>query len=150
LNSRTFFAGWGDMDFNSHMANTAFLNKVVDARVKILTEKGFPLDEFLRLRIGVVIMKDEIEYRREVKFMEEITINFAVAGLAIDGSRFRIKNEIHRSDGELCAKVTSTGGFMNLDSRKLIAPTAAMLAAYQSLPRTDDYVELPSSIKARS
>ena len=25
--SKTLFAGWGDMDFNSHMKNTAFLDK---------------------------------------------------------------------------------------------------------------------------
>ena len=61
-------------------------------RVLALAEKGFPMEEFIRLRLGVVIMKDELEYRREVKWME---------------------------------------------------------AAYLSLPRTEDYVELPSSMKAR-
>ena len=55
------------MDWNSHMANTAYLNKVVDARVPALAEKGFPLEEFVRLRLGVVIMKDQLEYKREVK-----------------------------------------------------------------------------------
>ena len=53
------------MDWNSHMANTAYLNKVVDARVLALADKGFPLDEFIRLRLGVVIMKDELEYKRD-------------------------------------------------------------------------------------
>lgn len=38
---------------------------------------------------------------------------------------------------------------MDLDARKLVAPPPAILAAYLSLPRTEDYVELPSSIKAR-
>jgi acyl-CoA thioester hydrolase len=75
------------MDWNSHMANTAYLNKVVDARVLVLTELGFPLEEFIRLRLGVVTMKDELEYRREIKRMDEITITFLVAGLAPDGSR---------------------------------------------------------------
>jgi acyl-CoA thioester hydrolase len=147
--TRKFLAGWADMDWNSHMANTAYLNKVVDARVLMLAEKGFPLEEFIRLRLGVVIMKDELDYRREVKWMEEIGITFAVAGLAPDGSRFKVMNEILRADGALCARVTSTGGFMDLDARKLVAPPPAVLAAYQSLPRTDDYTELPSSIKAR-
>ncbi len=145
----TFLAGWADMDWNSHMANSAYLNKVVDARVLMLAERGFPLDEFVRLRLGIVIMKDELEYRREVKWMDEITITFNVAGLAPDGSRFKVENEIHRLDGELCAKVTSTGGFMNLDARKLVAPPESILRAYRSLPKTKDYVELPSSIKSR-
>ena len=144
-----FLAGWADMDWNSHMANTAYLNKVVDARVLMLAQKGFPMEEFIRLRLGVVIMKDELEYRREVKWMEEIGITFTVAGLAPDGSRFKVVNQILNAEGALCARVTSTGGFMDLDARKLVAPPAAVLAAYQSLPRTEDYADLPSSIKAR-
>ena len=141
-------AGWGDMDSNSHMANTAYLNKVVDARVLALTERGFSLDEWARLRLGVVIMKDELEYKREVRWMEEIDISFALAGLAPDGSRFRVRNEVRRLDGGLAALVTSTGGFMNLDARKLVAPPEAVLAAFRAFPRTEDFVDLPSSVKA--
>ncbi len=147
--SRRFLAGWADMDWNSHMANTAYLNKVVDARVLTLAEKGFPMEEFSRLRLGVVIMKDELEYKREVKWMEEIDISFSLAGLAPDGSRFKVQNEVRRTNGELSARITSTGGFMDLDARKLVAPPPAVLQAYRSLPRTEDYIELPSSMKAR-
>ncbi len=138
------------MDWNSHMANTAYLNKAVDARVLTLAEKGFPLEEFIRLRLGVVVMKDEVEYKREVKWMEEIEISFSVAGLAPDGSRFKVQNEVRRANGDLAARITSTGGFMDLDARKLVAPPPAVLAAYLSLPRTEDFIELPSSLKARS
>lgn len=148
--TRRFLAGWADMDWNSHMANTAYLNKVVDARVLALSEKGFPLEEFIRLRLGVVIMKDELEYKREVKWMEEVDISFSLAGLAPDGSRFKVQNEVRRINGDLAARITSTGGFMDLDARKLVAPPPAVLAAYLSLPRTEDYAELPSSMKART
>ena len=147
--TRRFLAGWADMDWNSHMANTAYLNKVVDARVLALAEMGFPLEEFIRLRLGVVIMKDELEYKREVKWMEEIDISFSLAGLALDGSRFMVRNEVRRTNGDLAARITSTGGFMDLDARKLVAPPPAVLAAYLSLPRTEDYAELPSSMKVR-
>jgi acyl-CoA thioester hydrolase len=147
--TKRFLAGWADMDWNSHMANTAYLNKAVDARVLTLAEMGFPLEEFIRLRLGVVVMKDEVEYKREVKWMEEIEISFSVAGLAPDGSRFKVRNEVRRTNGDLAARITSTGGFMDLDARKLVAPPPAVLAAYQALPRTEDYAELPSSVKAR-
>jgi acyl-CoA thioester hydrolase len=147
--SRRFLAGWADMDWNSHMANTAYLNKVVDARVLALAEKGFPMEEFVRLRLGVVIMKDELEYKREVMWMEEIDITFFIAGLAPDGSRFKVQNEVRRANGDLAARITSTGGFLDLDARKLVAPPPAVLEAYRSLPRTEDYVELPSSLKPR-
>ena len=94
-------------------------------------------------------MKDELDYKREVMWMEEIDITFALAGFAPDGSRFKVQNEVRRTNGDLAARITSTGGFLDLDARKLVAPPPAVLAAYLSLPRTDDYVDLPSSIKAR-
>jgi acyl-CoA thioester hydrolase len=62
--SRTLFASWADMDFNSHMKNTAFLDKSADVRMMFFAEHGFPMAEFVRLKLGPAIMKDEVEYRR--------------------------------------------------------------------------------------
>ena len=38
---RTLYAGWGDMDFNSHMRNTAYLDKSGDIRMMFFAENGF-------------------------------------------------------------------------------------------------------------
>lgn len=144
---QTLFAGWGDMDFNSHMKNTAFLDKSADVRMLFFAENGFPMQEFARLQIGPVIMKDEVEYQREVALLQEIRVTLSLAGLSPDGSRFVIRNEILRLDGKLCAKVTSTGGWLDLAARKLVAPPEALLTALQSLPRSSDFAELPSSLR---
>ena len=143
-------ASWADMDFNAHMANTAYLNRAVDARMAFFIENGLPLAELTRLRVSWVMMKDEVEYRREIKWMEEISITVALAGLAPDGSRFKVRNEFFRSDGQLAAKVTSTGGFLDLDARKLVVPPNEVLTTYQALPRTDDYETLPSGFRAKA
>lgn len=147
--SKTLYAGWADMDFNAHMKNTAYLDKAADVRQMFLIEHGFPVEEFLRLRIGPVVMKDEVEYFKEVSLQQEITVTYALAGHSSDGSRFLLRHEIIRPDGELSARVTSTGGWLHLDERRLVAPPPALLAAMNSLDRTDDFVDLPSSIKAR-
>jgi acyl-CoA thioester hydrolase len=145
--SKTLFASWADMDFNSHMRNTAFLDKSADVRMMFFAENGFPMSEFLRLRLGPVVMKDEVEYRREVGLLQEITVTLAVAGHADDGSRFVLRNEILQRDGTLCARVTSTGGWLDLAARKLIAPPEALHKAMKSLPQTSDFQVLPSSVK---
>lgn len=145
--SKTLFAGWADMDFNAHMKNTAFLDKSVDVRMMFFAEHGFPAQEFARLKIGPVVMKDEVEYQKEVGLLQEITVSLAVAGLADDGSRFILRNEIARADGKLCAKISSAGGWLDLALRKLIAPPEALLAALRSLPQTSDFEVLPSSVK---
>src|ERR1700685_297500 len=104
---KTLDAGWSDMDFNSHMKNTAYLDKAADVRQMFLIEHGFPIEEFLRLRIGPIVMKDEVEYFSEIHLQQKIDVTYALAGHAADGSRFLLRHEIYRPDGKLSARVTS-------------------------------------------
>lgn len=144
---KTLQAGWGDMDSNSHMGNTAYLNKAADVRMMFFSEHGFPASEFARLRIGPVVQKEELEYFREIDLLDEITVTYESAGLSEDGSRFILRNEFFRADGKLIARVTSTGGWLDLSARKLISPPAELLNALRELTSTGDFQELPSSIK---
>ena len=112
---KTLVAGWRDMDYNSHMANTAYLDRAADVRMMYFAENGFTVDDMLRMKIGPVIMKDEIEYYREVKLLQEIRVTLAIAGLAPDGSRFMLRNEFTHADGTRCAAITSTGGWLDLN-----------------------------------
>ena len=148
--SKQLYAGWADMDFNAHMKNTAYLDKAADVRQMFLAEHGFPPEEFLRLRIGPVVMRDEVEYFREVGLQQKIVVTFVAAGEAEDGSRFRLRHEIFRPDGALSARVTSLGGWLDLAERKLIAPPPALRAAMSMLERASDFEVLPSSLRSRA
>lgn len=147
---KELMAGWGDMDFNAHMRNTAYLDKSADVRMLFFAEHGFPMGEFARLRLGPVIMKDEIEYFREANLLERLTVSLAIVALSEDGSRFRMRNEFRRADGKPVAQVTSTGGWLNLAERRLSAPPPALLAALQRLAEGVDCEVLPSSLKGDS
>jgi len=144
---KDFTAGWGDMDLNSHMRNTAYLDKSADIRIMYFSENGFPSAEFIRLRIGPVIMKDEVEYFKEVGLLESLKVTYAQAGLSEDGSRFLVRNEFYKTDGKLAARVTSAGGWLDLAIRKLIVPPDALFQAMRALQKTDDFQVLASSIK---
>lgn len=147
--TRTFVAGWSDMDFNAHMRNTAFLDRAADTRMMFFAENGFPMQEFVARRIGPVMKKEDVEFFREVGLLQKITVDMALAGLAGDGSRFLLRNNILGSDGKLCARVTSTGGWLDLDARRLVAPPPELLATLVALERTNDFVDLPSSIREK-
>jgi acyl-CoA thioester hydrolase len=144
---KKLLAGWGDMDFNSHMGNTAYLNKAGDVRMLFFIEHGFPMSEFVRLKVGPVIQKDEIEYFKEVHLLEEVRVNLVIAGLSEDGSRWIMRNEFFRPDGKQAARVTSNGGWLDLAARKLVAAPASLLEALKELPKTDDFQLLPTSVK---
>lgn len=137
-------AGWGDMDFNSHMRNTAYLDKSADVRMMYFSDCGFPMSEFMRLRLGPVVMKDEIEYYREFHLLDEVTVTQSLAGISADGRRLRIRNEFFNK-GKLAARVTSLVGWMDLAARKLTKPPDKLLEALQQLDRTDDFIVLPDS-----
>lgn len=145
--TKRLMAGWGDMDFNAHMRNTAYLDKSGDVRMMFFAENDFPAQEFSRLRIGPVVMKDEVEYFREVNLLEEMDVRLLAAGSSPDFSRFRVRNEFYRLDGKLIARVTSTGGWLDLAARKLIVPPEGLSQAMASLAKTEDFEVLPSSIK---
>lgn len=144
---KQIIAGWGDMDFNSHMRNTAFLDKSADVRIMYFSEHGYPMTEFMRLKIGPVIMKDEIEYFKEILLLEEFRVTMSLAGLSEDGSRFLLRHEFLRSDNKLAAKVTSAGGWLDLTNRKLVAPPEPLLAASRSLVQSKDFKILSSSVR---
>src|SRR5260221_8441003 len=100
--SKRLYAGWGDLDFNAHMSNTAYLNKCGDVRMMLFAENGFPISELAQLTIGPVAMRDELEYFKEVNPMQELIVTAALAGLSDDGSRWAIRHELCARKGN-CA-----------------------------------------------
>ena len=142
--SRQFLAGWGTMDFNGHLANRAYLDLAADVRMAFFAEHGFPPAEFRRLAIGPVVRKDELEYFREIGLHETVTVTHATLGLSADGARFVIENEVWSARGEKAATIRSTGGWLDLRARKLIAPPPELVHALQQVPRASGFTELPS------
>jgi acyl-CoA thioester hydrolase len=138
---------WAHLDANGHMANTAYLDLCVDARFSYFTSRGFPPTEFARLRIGPVVRRDEVDYFKELHMLQAVRVNFMLAGLSEDASRFRLQNEILRPDGEVAARVTTAGGWFDLNARKLIVPPDVLADALRSLDRTEGFEVLESSVK---
>lgn len=138
---------WAALDANGHMANTAYLDIVVDARFSYFATKGFAPAEFAKLRIGPVVRRDEVDYFKELHLLQPVKVNFILAGLSEDASRFRIRNEIFRGDGELAARVTSLGGWFDLAARKLVAPPEKLAEAMRALDKSADFELLESSVR---
>jgi acyl-CoA thioester hydrolase len=142
--TRTFQAGWGDMDFNAHMRNTAFLDRAADTRMMYFESCGFPMVEFARRRFGPVVLRDEIDYYREVHLLETFDVSLELAGLSADGSRFKLRNVFSRG-GKPMALVVSLGGWIDLSLRKFAVPAPELTAALVGLKRSADYAEIAAS-----
>lgn len=141
---RRYEVRWADLDANRHMRNTAYSEYASHTRVSFLAAHGFSPARFAALRFGPVLFREEIRFRREVHLEEIITVNVRCGGLAPDGSRWRMYQEITCSDGQVAALVTVEGAWMDLDVRRLVPPPPELLGALQALPHTEDYEILPS------
>ena len=139
---RTLHVAWAHLDANGHMANTAYLDIVVDVRFMYFESCGFGPAEFRKHAIGPVVRKDELEYFREVGLHDTVTITFAALAMSADGARFKLENEIWLASGERAATVRSTGGWLDLRARKLVAPPAALLNALMQVPRSPDFTDI--------
>jgi len=136
---RTLYARWGDMDFNGHMRNTAFLDAAADVRMMFFASNGFPMSEFEKRRIGPVILRDELDYFRELRLLQPVRVTLETSGLSEDGTRFRLVNQFFREDGVRAVRVTSTGGWLDLERRKLTAPPAELRTLLEQIDRTETF-----------
>lgn len=144
---KKFQIGWRDVDPNGHVANMVYLEYAVDTRIAFFASQGFPPINFVKYGFGPVIKSDFTEYYREVMMLDEIRVTMEDGGHSEDLSRFRIVNTIYRADGEMAARVTTIGGWLNLRERKLMEPPEEIKAAWNSLTRTEDFEELKSSVR---
>ena len=144
---RWFEVGWRHVDPNGHVANMTYLEYSVDTRIAYFAANSFRPTNFLELGFGPVIKNDFVEYFREAVMLERLRVTIENGGNSQDFSRFRVVNAIHKADGELAARVISTGGWLDLRERKLIEPPDAIKSAWRALSKTVDFQELPSSIK---
>jgi acyl-CoA thioester hydrolase len=140
--SKQLYVGWAHLDANGHMANTAYLALAADVRMFYFAENGFPSTEFGRLALGPVIQRETLEYRRELRLLEPIEVTLALDGLSPDAARWILVNEFIRSDGQVAARVTSTGGWLDLRARALVPPHASLAEVLRAAPRTAAFTEL--------
>jgi YbgC/YbaW family acyl-CoA thioester hydrolase len=83
---------WGEIDQNGHMRNVAYLDLSANCRMDFFIANGYTLIDFFGAGFGPIVLKDEIEYRAEVRLGDELTITNELAGMNEEGSRFIFRN----------------------------------------------------------
>lgn len=134
-------AQWRDMDFNQHMANSAFLDYASNTRILFFDSVGFTARTFAELRIGPVVLDDRLVYRREIRLLEAFTVGFQTVALSLDGRRFKVRNRFTTESQGLCATVESVGLWFDLAGRRPVVPPDELQQSFASLERAEDFEE---------
>jgi acyl-CoA thioester hydrolase len=130
---------WGEIDSNGHMRNVAYLDISANSRMEFFNANGYTLTEFFGAGLGPVVLKDEIEYKREVRLGEDLTVTNELAGMSEDSTRFIFRNQFIKDNGKLACKISSLVAFFDIATRKTIAPPENLMRAILSLPRSEDF-----------
>ena len=132
-------AQWRDMDFNQHMANSAFLDYSANTRILYFDSMGFTAARFSEHQVGPVIVEDHLVYKREIRMLESFTVDFECVAGSPDGRRFKVRNRFTTAAHGLCATVESVGLWFDLAARRPIVPPDELQEAFAQLARPDDF-----------
>jgi acyl-CoA thioester hydrolase len=143
-----FSIRWSDLDANRHVRNTIFSELATHTRFRFLEAHGFSQTRFEELRFGPIMFREDIRYRRELLFGEAVTVTVQCAGLSDDGSRWRVQQQVLKSDGKQAAVLVIDGAWIHLDSRRLVAPPREIVAVLGGLSRTEDFETLKPVLKS--
>lgn len=115
------------LDTFGHVNNATYLELYEEARWDFISKNGYGLKEIHRYQKGPVILDVKCRYKKEIVNREVITIRSK--SLSLRGKIGQIHQEILKENGEIASDATFTVGFMDMQERKLVAPTDLWLKA---------------------
>ncbi len=138
-----FRVGWSDLDANAHMGNSSYLDHASNTRMLFFALNGFTVARFASEKFGPVVVRDELVYRKELRLMDEFTVDFESAGASADGVQFRVRNTFRNAAREIAAVVTSEGVWFDLERRRPRASPVDLDSLMRMLQKSNDYSEIP-------
>jgi len=141
--SRSYEVRWSDADANGHMRHTVYPELGAEVRLAWLAEGGFGWKRFEELGLGPVLLREEIDYLREVGLGGRVRVDLEAVGLSADGGRWKLRHTVYKEDGTAAARILVLGGWLDLTRRRLAVPPAALNELLLSATRAADFAELP-------
>ncbi len=148
----SFPVQWADLDPNGHLRHSAYNDDyATHVRFSYLQECGFGPDQFAKVGIGPVILREETRFLAEIRMGATIRIDFQLRSASADFRRFSLFHgvfgetsvsreiSVTQEPGNPAATVIVDGGWLDLTTRKLVAPPSELAQTMRRLPRTKDY-----------
>jgi acyl-CoA thioester hydrolase len=135
---------WADLDPNGHVRHSVYYDWGASARIAYLEREGVGVGWMNRNGIGPVLFREEARFLRELRFGDELVVDLQLAASSVEGRKWRMRHRILRGP-EVTATLELDGAWLDLRARKVTAPPAEVVRAFDGLARTDDFAVLTSS-----
>lgn len=142
---KEFEVRWNDLDANRHLANSAYINFMSHTRMAFLMEKGFDQKTLAENQIGPVVFFEHVYYFREVHASQPVRVSLEVMGLSEDGMYFEFHHNFYDQDGRNLAHCELIGGWISLETRKLIPLPERFLGAFHNMEKPEGFRTLTSA-----
>ncbi|KMZ42698.1 MULTISPECIES: thioesterase family protein [Bacillales] len=108
-----------DIDVIGHVNNAKYLEYMEWARFEWIWEQGFTLDELRRRAIMPVVANININYRKELKMLEEVTAITTV--VKVGEKSFVIRQELYNASDVLVADADVTMVMIDANTRQSVS-----------------------------
>ncbi len=147
--SKTYEIRWSDIDANHHVNYAAYIDAAGDLRYRFFTEHGFPPERFVQLGMGPVYTSLHVEFLREVRLGESVTITYLLTGLSPQAVRWKVHHDVLKANGKKAVSLDVEGVLLDLNTRKPVPPTSGLLQTFNLVPRAADFEVLPELRRMR-
>lgn len=144
--SVSFSARWADVDANRHMRHSAYSDYAAHARVMFFQDIGFDLARFEAIGVGPILFREELVYRREISPGESAVVDVRIRALSQNVDRWSIQHAMLKAKDTLAATIIVEGAWMDIATRKLVAPPQDLAQALLDAARINDFswIERPA------
>ena len=113
------------IDKNGHVSEAGYLTVANIAYWKICEQVGL-LNLYNKYKISGIVFDTYMEFKKEVFEVEEVMINL-IFKISNDTRKIVRRLDIYNRESRLVVKITSNGGFLDLEKRKIVEPPKQIL-----------------------
>jgi acyl-CoA thioester hydrolase len=136
---KQFEVRWNDLDANMHLANSTYFNYISHTRMAFLTDHGLSLQALREHQIGPVVFYEHMYYLREILPGMQIRVSLEVLGMSEDGMFFEFNHNFYDEKGRNLAHCEMMGGWIDLNTRKLIGLTNDLLVSFSAAEKATGF-----------
>src|SRR5688572_26908744 len=103
---------WSDIDINHHVRHSVYYDWGADARLEYFRLIGMTVERMQPLQIGVILLREECVFRREIRLGDKVTITLELLNARKDYSRWSIRHKIMKDADTVGSILTVDGAWI--------------------------------------
>lgn len=131
---------WADLDPNFHVLHSKYYDFAAYCRMCFMVEHGINPALMEQLHTGVILLREEAVFKRELRFEDAVSINLKLHKATKDFARWTVVHEIYKNGDTLAAIITVDGAWIDTIKRKLGKPPLEAEVAFSASPKTAEFI----------